>query len=178
MRRTWKKLSETTLLAHTRLTVKEDDVELPSGHRTKYLYFDPGHAAAQVIAINSKGKILVQKEYSYPPNEWLYQFPGGSVDKGETPAQGAKRELAEEAGIAGRLNKIGWFYVDNRRWDAKFHVFVASNLKPATAKKDIEEEFEDYWFTADEITEMIAKGKITNYSMLAAWAIYKSRMLY
>lgn len=176
MMKSWKKLSRKTLLQHPRITIYEDDIELPAGQKTTYLLFE-GPNAAQVIAKRDDGKILVQKEYSYPVNEWLFQFPGGAIEKDEPPEQGAARELAEEANIAGELKNIGWFYPDNRRKNAKFHVFVASSLHdvPETAApKDTEEEFEEFWLSEEEIDKMIADGKITNYSILAGWALYKS----
>lgn len=170
----WKKLSETKLLEHPRLTVFEDDVELPNGHKTKYLRFAEAPDAACILAINDEGKILVQKEYSYPVDEWLYQMPGGAIDKGETPEQGAARELAEEAGLAGTLTPIGWFYIDNRRKDTKFYVYVAHDLTSCETNHDLEEAFEDHWFSEAEIDQMIRDGEINTYSFLAAWALYKT----
>lgn len=172
----WKKLSEKLLFSHPRLTVYEDEVELPNGHRTQYLRFANDPDAACVLAINNEGKILVQKEYSYPPDEWLYQPPGGAIDKGETPLQGATRELAEEAGLKGDLEEIGWYYIANRRKDTKFYVFIARNLQDCPTNHDPEESFEDYWFTPEEITRMIRKGEIVNYAFLCAWALYTANL--
>ncbi len=171
---TWKKLKRTILLKHPRLNVYEDDVQLPNGVTTKYIHFGNHHDAAEVIAVNDQGKILVQREYSYPPNKWLYQFPGGGVEKDETPQQGALRELAEEGKLTGKLKDIGWFYINNRRWGDKFYVFIATDLSSATASEDPEEDIESYWFSEQEVDQMIAEGKIVNFSFLAGWALYKA----
>ena len=171
----WKKLSTKQLLAHPRLKVYEDEVVLPNGYQTQYLHFGKSQDAAMVIAVNDEGRIFVQKEYSYPPDEWLYQFPGGALEDDETPEQGAVREFAEEGGMAGDLQSIGSFYVDNRRRPNKSYVFVAHNLKETQATKDAEEVFEDFWFTESEIDTMIGAGEITNYTLLAGWALYKNR---
>ena len=174
--KSWKKISEKLLLEHPRISIYEDEVELPNGKRTQYLRFTNRGDAAQVIVVDGSGKILVQKEYSYPPNEWLYQFPGGKIDNNESPADGAKRELAEESQYSADLTEIGWFYVDNRRSDSKFHVFMATNIKTiSTHSSDDEEEFEHYWLTEEEIDHLIKDGDIKNYSFLAAWAFYKTR---
>lgn len=174
--KSWKKISEKLLLKHPRISIYEDEVELPNGKRTYYLRFTNRGDAAQVIVVNESGMILVQKEYSYPPNEWLYQFPGGKIDDNESPKDGAKRELAEESQYSGDLTEMGWFYVDNRRTDSKFHVFKATNIKAiSTHSSDDEEEFEHYWFSVEHIDRLIKDGEITNYSFLAGWALFKAQ---
>lgn len=168
----WKKLSTRPLYKHPRLSLFEDDVILPNGHKTSYLHYGKICDAATIIAIND-GKILIQREYSYPPNEWLYQFPGGEVNKNESAIIGAKRELNEEGNIDGDLKQIGWFYINNRRTSSKFYVFTAHNIIPIkTDNGDIEEEFEDHWLTINEIENLIANNDIRNYTALAAWAFF------
>lgn len=168
----WKQLASKLIFDHPRIKIWEDDVELPSGHRTTYVHYGEPRHSATVIAINSDGKLLIQKEYSYPPNDWLYQFPGGGIEEGETPKDGAVRELQEEGGFTGELTQIGWYYRDNRRSAGKMYVFVAQNLSEIRVEKDLEEEFESYWLTKEEIEDLISNGEFTNYSGLAAWTLY------
>ena len=119
----WKTISSKVLLEHPRLTVMEDIVELPKGQHVAYLKYGTSNGAVMVICIRS-GMVLVQREYSYPPNEILYQFPGGKIEHGESLKQAIKRELAEESSLMGSdFEKIGWFYTDNRRSASKLHVF-------------------------------------------------------
>lgn len=168
----WKKVDSKLLLNHSRLSVYEDRVILSSGNETNYLHFGKAKNGAMIIAVNAEGKILVQKEYSYPPNDWLYQFPGGALEPGETPTQAARRELAEEASLAGTLEQIGWFYTDNRRQKNKQYVFAAKNLKKSVGKKDKEEEFIEYWLSVNEIKALIRNGEIVNSTALAGWTIF------
>ena len=168
----WKRLTTKQLLNHPRLTVFEDDIVLPNGEKSTYLHFGEATHAAMIIAINDEGKILVQKEYSYPPNEWLYQFPGGGLKPQEAPLEGAHRELAEEANLTGDMEQIGWFYVDNRRRQDKMYVFIARNLQAVPGEKDAEEAFEYSWLAPKQIGKLIAEGQITNFSILAGWALY------
>lgn len=172
----WKKLSSKKLFEHPRISVYEDDVELPSGLHTKYIHFGDMADASMVLAINDEGKFLIQKEYSYPPDEILYQLPGGAIEKGEKPLVGARRELAEEAGLEGDMELLGWFYLHNRRTAQKMYVYLATNLKPVEATKDPEEMFEDYWFSETEVDELIKSNAIRNYTALAGWAQYKASL--
>ncbi len=156
------------------MNVYEDEVELPNGLKTSYIHFGKHHDASQVIAVRDDGKILLQREYSYPPNEWLYQFPGGMVDAGETHEDAAHRELAEEANTGGTIEFIGKFYADNRRKPDQFYVYVARELTDNPGQLDPEEDIESYWFTESEIDQLVRTGKLINYSVLSAWALYKA----
>lgn len=168
----WRKISTKRVFSHPKLTLWEDEVELPSGLKTSYIHFGKPRHSATIIAINDVGKLLVQQEYSYPPDEWLYQFPGGGIEDGESPINGARRELEEEAGYTGDLEQIGWYYRDNRRSAGKMFVYTATNLKSVSASQDDVEEFVSHWMTEEEISSLIKRGEFTNYSAIAAWGFY------
>lgn len=56
--------------------------------------------AVVIIATDETGeKILIDKEFRLAPGEWVYNFPAGLIDPGETPQESAKRELREETGL-------------------------------------------------------------------------------
>lgn len=156
------------------MSVFEDIVELPSGQTIKYVHLGEAPDIVTVIPVKEDGNILIEKEYSYPPNEWLYQFPGGGVKQGESPSAAASRELTEETNLAGTLFSIGWFYDDNRRKKSRNHVFVAKELRPKKGLKDAEEEMFLYWHTESEVNALIRSGEIVNYSLLAAWSLFNA----
>ncbi|HEX5323249.1 MAG TPA: NUDIX hydrolase [Capsulimonadaceae bacterium] len=174
----YKKLSSKIVFTHPRMTLVEDQIELPNGHQADYLWTDHRIDGVTVIAKDQTGLILVEKEYSYLPNRSLYQFAGGGINAGEEPEAAANRELGEEVGLyAGRLISIGTYYLDHRRTDALMHVFLGEEI---TARKsetsDIYEvDMQALWISEAEIEELIAKREIVNSPMLACWSLYKSR---
>lgn len=172
----WKHLNSAKLFEHPRLTVYEDDVQLPSGLQTKYIHFGDMPDAGMILARDNDGKFLVQKEYSYPPDEFLYQLPGGAINKSEDPQIGAARELQEESGYSGELSLLGWFYLHNRRTRQKMYVYLATHLKEVEKHPDPEEAFEDFWFTEEEVDAMIRSNDIRNYTFLAGWGLYKAKI--
>jgi ADP-ribose pyrophosphatase len=92
----WNFVNRTELLDHPRMQIVEDTVELPDGATIKYIREAPSKSSSvAVIAINEEDKILLQQEYSYPPNKIMYQLPGGAVEDGESIFDAANRELSE-----------------------------------------------------------------------------------
>ena len=115
----WRRLSSRVVFTHPRIVLAEDEVELPDGKRSLYLRQVYQSKGGVIIICHNGGKVLIQREYSYPVDDILYQFPGGKIEEGETPEQAAQRELAED------FQQIGWFYADNRRTSAKLYVVCA-----------------------------------------------------
>ena len=174
----WQTLSSRILLEYPRLTVVEDAVKLPDGKLIHYIYYPYlGHGG--VIVVCRRGDtILVQQEYSYPVDEVLYQLPGGKIEAGEDAQAAAQRELAEESGIAmNNLRECGWFYPDNRRTNAKLHVVYGEYAGvDYQHQPDDTEQIISQWLPIADVQSMIDAGKITNYAMLAAWAIVDRRL--
>jgi 8-oxo-dGTP pyrophosphatase MutT (NUDIX family) len=70
-------------------------------------------SSAAVILENSASQVLIVKA-NYKP---YWTFPGGIIDPGETPKQGAIRETFEEVGIELNPQKVEFVAVVNRKSD-------------------------------------------------------------
>lgn len=56
--------------------------------------------AVVLIMHNESGdKLLLNREFRLAAGEWVYNFPAGLIDPGETPEESARRELKEETGL-------------------------------------------------------------------------------
>src|SRR5690242_20172473 len=131
----YQRIASRTLVSHPRFTLVEDTIVLPNGQHAPYLRQESRADAVGVIAIDAEGRILVEREYSYVPDLWLYQFPGGGMAAGETPEQAADRELREEVGLAAAsLNPIGSFYLQHRLSAARLHLFIGTGLSAHPAE--------------------------------------------
>lgn len=57
----------------------------------------------QVVAaiLERGGKVLICRRTAHQSHPLQWEFPGGKVERGETPGQALERELTEELGITG-----------------------------------------------------------------------------
>jgi len=172
----WKILNTKKIFEHPRITLLEDDIELPDGSHTQYLKFLNKGDGSDIIAINQENKILLQKEYNHPVGIELWQFPGGFIDQGETHEQAALRELQEESGYtADEITYIGYHHIYRRRISEISHVHIAKNLRFLGENREASETGMTHeWFTEDEIDTMIQEGVITAGDTLAIWMLYKA----
>jgi putative (di)nucleoside polyphosphate hydrolase len=72
--------------------------------------------AAGIVIFNAQGKVWMGKRKDQK-GKYAWQFPQGGIDKGETPEQGAMRELWEETGLKPEhIEHLGrvkdWLYYD------------------------------------------------------------------
>ena len=170
----WKFIERKILLDYPRMKIVEDYVKLPNGKQISYILEAPtDKVSVAIIAINDKNEILLQKEYSYPPNEVLFQLPGGAVKESEEIVAAANRELSEESGYIGKKSQvIGYYYLNNRRSDRKQYVILCNDLIKKKQPQDDEEIIESIWVSLDKVDQLIKENKTTNASLLAALRLY------
>lgn len=56
-------------------------------------------AVVLIISDESHEHMLVDREFRPAAGSWVYNFPAGLIDPGETPEMSARRELKEETGL-------------------------------------------------------------------------------
>ena len=55
--------------------------------------------AVEIIARFPDGDYLLCREFRFAVNDFVWEFPTGVIEKGETPQDAARRELKEETGL-------------------------------------------------------------------------------
>ena len=82
------------------IKVRRDLVTMPGGREAmRDIVSHPG--AVGVVAYDGDGRILLLLQYRHAVGQRLWELPAGLLDvAGEAASTAAKRELAEEAGLA------------------------------------------------------------------------------
>ena len=88
--------------------------------------------AVAVLARDDQGRVLGVWQQRPAIGVRTWELPAGLIDPGESPAEAARRELAEETGLTGDVEELCRFYASPGFCDEQVHLFVASALRPAT----------------------------------------------
>ncbi|MDR2431976.1 MAG: NUDIX hydrolase [Candidatus Margulisbacteria bacterium] len=81
--------------------IYETELTLPNGRTVKQTRIIHPPSVA-VVALNEKKEVLLLSQYRGAVQADLLEIPAGSIDRGETPEQAARRELAEETGFGAQ----------------------------------------------------------------------------
>jgi 8-oxo-dGTP pyrophosphatase MutT (NUDIX family) len=121
--------------------------------------------AARVLLVDSAGRalLLYGGDPARPGTSWWFT-PGGGLETGETPAEGAARELFEEVGLRvepGALGEPIWHHVTEFSYDGRlysqnqdFFVLRVPGWQVDFTGMDDEEKAtitDHRWWSADEI---------------------------
>ena len=118
------------------------------------------HAPDSVILIltdESGERLLINREYRMAMAQWIYNFPAGLIDPGETVEESARRELWEETGLRlvrvddvldGSYSAVGFA---NERNACVFGV-AAGTFQKSTSDA---EEIVPGWYTRSELKALL-----------------------
>ena len=98
----WKIVKSDYIFKRPWLTVRQDCVELPNGHRNPEFYVQEFPDWVNVIALTEEGLFVFEKQYRHGLRMTGYELCAGVIEEGESPLEAAKRELQEETGYGER----------------------------------------------------------------------------
>jgi 8-oxo-dGTP pyrophosphatase MutT (NUDIX family) len=161
------------------LALRVDDVAMPGGGTGRREIMEhPG--AVAVVALDPDDRLMMIYQYRHAVGRRLWEIPAGLLDvHGEDPAVTARRELAEEVGLAAADWSV---LVDSTPSpgfsDESVRIYLASGLsdvdRPDPAD-DEEADLELHWVPLAEAVRQVLAGEIVNSStcagVLAAYAV-------
>src|SRR5438128_1049927 len=153
--------------------VYKDRVRLPNGNATtREIVRHPGSVA--IVPRHKDGRVVLVRQYRYVTGRELWEIPAGTLDKpGEGIAEGARRELAEEARLeAGRWTTLGSAYLMPGYCDERMTFYLAEDLSPTEGHAELDESFSVNPFDVHDLQVLRSSGELQDAKTLLglAWA--------
>jgi 8-oxo-dGTP pyrophosphatase MutT (NUDIX family) len=125
-----------------------------------------------VIAITADQRVVLIRQYRVGANEVCLEIPGGMVDPGETPAEAAARELAEETGYTSpRWTPLGRLSPNPAIMTNRLYTFLAEDaVQSSQPRPEGNEVIELTSATLAECHAAIRDGRIDHALVVAAFA--------
>ncbi|MCH5251622.1 MAG: NUDIX hydrolase [Lachnospiraceae bacterium] len=116
-------------------------------------------AVVLIIHDESGEKILLNREFRLALGNWVYNFPAGLLDPGETPEETAARELKEETGLdlleIKDMMNLSYSAVG---FSNETNICLVGTADGTFQKSSSSvEEIEAGWFTREEVKELLKK---------------------
>ena len=144
------------------ISVRKDSARLPDGSiSTREYITHPG--AVAILALQDNGKLVMERQFRYAPQQEFIELPAGKIDHGEDILLCAQRELLEETGYVAR----DWMHLTTA-WpcigyaDERLEYFLARGLTHQGSQLDQGEFLEILELTLAESLEWVRQGKISD----------------
>ena len=127
--------------------------------------------AVCIAAVDDEGRVVMVRQYRHPVRGYLWELPAGLRDAdGEAPLDTAKRELAEEVGLAAeRWSLLANNFSTPGFCDEQVLIYLAEGLSAVDRPEGFVVEHEELDMTVervplDEAVQRVFSGGIRNSS--------------
>lgn len=132
----------------------------------------PGGALA--VPVTNEGKLILLRQYRFAANGRLLEFPAGTIEINEDPAETIKREIEEETGYrAHKWQKLGQFFLAPGYSDEIIYAYLAQDLEKLEIPpdQDIDEDIEVILFTPQELEQAILAGEPVDAKSISSFML-------
>ena len=106
---------------------------------------------------------MLERQFRYPINQAVLEFPAGKIDPGETTLACAQRELQEETGYTAKRwefvcrvhNALGYS-------DEFLEIYLARGLTAGPSRLDEEEFIETFRTSVGNLLHWVREGQVTD----------------
>lgn len=148
------------------LKVSRDRIRLPDGRESAREFIrHPG--AVMIVPLLDDGRLLLERQYRYPMERVMLEFPAGKLDPGEDKLACAQRELLEETGYrATEWAHAGVLHNAIAYSDEGIEIFFARGLVAGERQLDEGEFLDLVTHTPAELDQLAAGGELTDAKTL------------
>lgn len=169
----YKLLDKKTVYKGQRIVVEELHYENPRTNEILYReHVLAGHAAI-IMPVTENGNLIMIREPRTPIHKTVLSFPAGMLGEGETPEEGAIRELEEETGYKARyIKKLREVYPEIAYSDEKTIIFLAKDFVKTQRHLDETEDIEVVEVPMKEAKRLLDSGDLKSSCEIVALLHY------
>lgn len=104
----WRDAGATILFENPWMRLTRHDATAPTGHKADYVVMRPRNMSVGVLPLHTDGTVTLVGQQRFALMNWSWEMPEGGAPFDEDPLEGAKRELAEEAGLAAAQWRLAY----------------------------------------------------------------------
>ena len=144
------------------VTLCVDTIRLPTGATAiREVVHHPGGVVA--IPVLDDGRLVLIRQFRYPLQKYILEFPAGKLDINLPPRETIAREVEEETGYrATELIHETSIYTSPGIIDEVVHLFTARGLVPANQSLEAGEHITVEAYSCEECFRMIERGEISD----------------
>ena len=158
------------------MSVSEKTVDFGDGRPAENYYSVRVPDYVVIFAVTESGLIPIIRQYRPAVEQFTYEFPAGTIDKGETAEQACRRELLEETGlVATKVVNLGIGIPDSGRLQNRQHSFYVVTNNPGPAFKGEPGLEVEYW-TRAQLNERILDGTFAHHLHLSVVLLAQLRI--
>lgn len=134
----------------------------------------PGGALA--VPVTPDGTLVLVRQYRFAVQGRLLEFPAGTVEPDEIPAETIRREIQEEIGYrANAWQSLGNFPLAPGYSDEFIYAFLATELEAIDTPPagDIDEDITVVYMTPEELEKAIMTGNSVDAKTIASFVLAK-----
>ena len=124
----WQTKSSRVVFDNGWLTLRDDEVIRPDGEPGKFAYLETHEPVVAIVPIDAELNVYLVRQWRYPWRRNSWELPAGQVEPGETPLEGAIRELGEEVGVIAGVWEPLWNGFSSAAMNARWHLYLAREL--------------------------------------------------
>lgn len=164
------------LLQGRAFKVRRDYLKTPAGRETSLEIVDHGGSVA-ILPLDEENNLLFVRQYRHAVRQDLLELPAGTRNGDEPFEECAARELREETGMeAGKLRKVGEFYLAPGYSTELMAIFLATELKENPLQADDDEFLNVEKIPLKKALEMAEHGDIPDAKSLAALLLVRPHL--
>lgn len=148
-------------------------LRLPNGAENEWECIrHPGGALA--VPVTADGQLVLVRQYRFAVSDRLLEFPAGTIEPDEDPAETIAREIEEETGYrAGRWQTLGRFPLAPGYSDEYIYAYLARDLEKLDVPppQDEDEDIEVILMSPAEFEAEVQAGESIDAKSIASYLL-------